>query len=74
MVKEQYFNTYASNTAQIRYELNRQHCYRPLKFKRITNFMAYFDDHFHQCHWSPDAAVGFAYKQYLFKPTEMLLY
>lgn len=70
--KEQYFNIYAPDTAQIRYEMNRQHCHRPLKFKHITNFLAYFDDHFHQDHWSPDAAVGFAHKHHLFKRTEMV--
>ena len=70
--KEQYFSVYAPDTAQVRYQTNRQRCHRPLKFKFVTNFLAYFDDHFHQDDWSPDAAVGFAHQQHLFKRTEMV--
>lgn len=70
--EKHYLKVYCPEAAQARYEENRSNSRRPLKFKQVTDFLAYFDDKFHTEHWSPDATVGYAKKHRLFSPHKMI--
>lgn len=70
--KLRYYRVYSPETAQIRYQDNRQLSHRPRKLEKVQDFIAYFTTHFREDGWSPDAAVGRAKTAGLYLPDEMV--
>lgn len=70
--KREYYRVYSPETAQTRYKEKRRNSHRPLKLTQSADFIAYFTMHFKQDGWSPDAAVGRAKKDKLYRPDEMV--
>ncbi|MBO2723450.1 IS30 family transposase [Lactiplantibacillus plantarum] len=70
--KFKYRHEYCPEAAQARYETNRQRCHRPLKLASVGDFIAYFTERFKVDGWSPDATVGYALKEKLYAPAEMV--
>lgn len=70
--QRQFFNRYAPELAQNRYEENRRRCHRPSKFDQCQAFLGSFVHHFREDKWSPDAVVGRARLTGEFTPDEMV--
>ncbi|AWI39925.1 IS30 family transposase [Lactiplantibacillus plantarum] len=68
----QYYREYAPYAASARYQRCRTKCHRPHKLTQVADFIAYFIECFKRDHWSPDAVVGRAKRQHLYRPNEMV--
>lgn len=68
----QYYREYDPYAASARYQRCRAKCHRPRKITQAADFIAYFIERFKHDHWSPDAVVGRAKRQHLYRSDEMV--